>query len=315
MFGNQQPRRNTGDLFKQIFLGKNTLSRLILINIGVFLGVNLINAILRLAKVYTPDQIPPLVEWLALPVDPAMIPTHFWTIITYMFVQTDFRHLLFNMIVLYFGSIIFIQFFSQRKLLYTYLAGGIAGAFLFVVIFNISPLLNEDHFNSILLGSSASVFAILIAVSWYKPDFTVHLIFIGPTKLKYITLVVVFLDLLQLFDINTRNPDEINFGGHLAHLGGALWGFIFAYYYKKGNDLYRILDGIKLPEFKTTRKKPDFETYRKPENRPLSDEDFNKKKKTSQEEIDMILDKISRSGYESLTKNEKEQLFKSSNKN
>ena len=86
MFGNQQPQRNTGDLFKQIFLGKNTLSRLILINIGVFLGVNLINAILRLAKVYTPDQIPPLVEWLALPVDPAMILRHFWTIITYMFV-------------------------------------------------------------------------------------------------------------------------------------------------------------------------------------------------------------------------------------
>jgi membrane associated rhomboid family serine protease len=314
MFGYQQPQRNTGDIFRQLFFGKNTLSRLILINTFVFLGVNLINVILRLSKVYAPNEISPLVYWLSVPVDLSLLIQRFWSIGTYMFLHTGFFHLLFNMIVLYFGSIIFLEFLNQRKLLYTYLVGGVVGALLYILVFNIFPLLSQDHYNSIAMGASASVLSILIAISFYAPDYSVNLFLFGRTKIKYVAIVVLLIDLIGIFSINTRSPDEINFGGHVAHIGGALWGFIYAYFLKKGNDLYSILYSIKLPEVRTQKQQEKFERYTNDSERPLTDEDFNHKKAATQEEIDRILDKISRSGYDSLSKAEKELLFKSSNK-
>lgn len=290
------------------------MSRLILINTLVFLGINLINVILRLSKVYTPDEISPLVYWLSVPVDLGLLAQRFWTIGTYMFLHTGFFHLLFNLIVLYFGSIIFLQYLNQRKLLFTYLAGGIVGALLYVIVFNVFPLLHEEHYNSIAMGASASVLSVLVAISYYVPDYSVNLLLIGRTKIKYVTIVVLLLDLIGIFGINTSNPDEINFGGHIAHIGGALWGFIYAYSLKKGNDLYSFLNNIKLPVFRTQKSSQKFETHRQQNDRPLSDVDFNKKRTATQDEIDKILDKISRSGYESLSKGEKELLFKSSNK-
>jgi membrane associated rhomboid family serine protease len=314
MFGSSQTQRNTGDLIRELFFGKNILSRLILINTLVFLGVNLVNVILRLSKVYTPEDISPVVYWLSVPVDLGLLLQRFWSVGTYMFLHTGFFHLFFNMIVLYFGGIIFLQYLDQRKLLFTYLAGGLAGAVLYIVTFNIFPLLSQEHYNSIAMGASASVLSILVAIAYYVPDYNVNLLLIGRTKIKYIAMVVLLLDLIGIFGINTRNPDEINFGGHVAHIGGALWGFLYAYYLRKGKDLYSRLYGIKLPVFTTTRKEQEFKTHRQPNGRPLTDDDYNKKKATTQEEIDKILDKISRSGYNSLSKEEKELLFKSSNK-
>lgn len=301
-------------MLRQVFLGKNNLSRLILINTAVFLGVNIINVILRLSKVYTPDQVSPLVLWLSVPVDLRLLAQRFWTLGTYMFLHTGFFHILFNMIVLYFGSIIFLQHLNQKKLLYTYLAGGLTGALLYIIVFNVFPLLREEHFNSIAMGASASVLSILVAIAYYNPDFSVKLFLFGWTRIKYIAIVVLLLDLIGLFGINTRNPDEINFGGHIAHIGGALWGFVYAYFLKKGNDLYSIFYGIRVPEIKTRSHNRKAETFRQPGERPLSDEAYNEKKAASQDEIDRILDKISKSGYESLSKHEKDMLFKSSSK-
>jgi membrane associated rhomboid family serine protease len=313
MFGSSQTQRNTGDVIKALFFGRNILSRLILINTIVFLAVNLINVILRLSRVYTPDEISPLVYWLSVPVDLGLLVQRFWSVGTYMFLQTGFFHLFYNMIVLYFGGVIFMQYLDQRKLLFTYLAGGLAGAVLYIVTFNLFPLLREEHYNSIAMGASASVLSILIAIAYYVPDYSVNLLLIGRVKMKYIAIVVLLIDLVAIFGVNNSNPDEINFGGHVAHIGGALWGFLYAFYLKKGKDLYKIFYGIKLPEFKSTRK-DEYETYRQPNGRPLTDEDYNRKKTATQEEIDSILDKISRSGYESLSKEEKELLFKSSDK-
>jgi hypothetical protein len=210
--------------------------------------------------------------------------------------------------MLYFGGILFTEYLSQKKLLWTYLLGGIAGAAFYMLAFNLFPVFAPVRNISVALGASASVLAIIVAISTYVPDYTVHLFLIGRLKLKYLAIAFVLLDILS---IQSNNP-----GGHIAHLGGALWGFLYAFSLRKGNDWYRIFDGIQIPKNLFNRNRyTKFSTSRPESGRPLRDEEYNERRAAKQAEIDRILDKISKSGYGSLSKEEKAILFQSSNKN
>ena len=302
----QQPQ-NTNELIKRIFLGRNVLSRLILINTVIFLMTAVVHLVTWLLGIPEHSGLTLLGSYLALPSGLSRLSARPWTLFTYMFLQEGFLHWLFNMIILYFGGILFTEYLSQRKLLMTYLFGGLAGAVFFVLAFNLFPVFVTMRQNSVALGASASILAIIIAISTYVPDYTVHLFLLGKVKLKWIALAFVLLDLLS---IPSNNP-----GGHIAHLGGALYGFIWALSLRRGNDFLRIFDGIKMPDINPERRKyKKFDTSRPASGHPITDEEYNRKRATSQVEIDKILDKISKSGYSSLTKAEKELLFKSSNK-
>ncbi len=304
MFSNNRPQQNTGDFLKNLFLSNNVLSRLMLINVVVYVVVNIVGLFATLFNLS--PGINPVVNFLALPADLAALVTKPWTIFTYMFLQEGFFHLFFNLIMLYFGSTIFREYLSEQKLLWTYLLGGIFGGLFFVLAFNALPVFTTISNISIAMGASASVLAIIIAISTYVPDFTVHLFLFGKLKLKYLAIAFIAID---VFSIQADNP-----GGHIAHLGGALWGFIYAFSLKSGNDVYKLFYGLKLPKFRWKTKESKFTTSRPKNGRPLTDDEYNSRRVASQEQIDEILDKISKSGYSSLSSKEKEMLFKSSNK-
>ena len=305
MFGYKQPRRNTGDYLKEIFLGNNILSRLILINTVIYLVVNIVGLATGLFNA-SGETISPLAKLLALPANIDLLVRKPWTLFTYMFLHERFFHLFFNLIMLYFGGLIFQEYLNQRKLLWTYILGGLTGGLFFVLAFNLFPAFLPIKDISIAMGASASVLAIIIAISTYVPDYSVHLLFFGRLKLKYIAIAFVIIDVLS---IQAENP-----GGHIAHLGGAFWGFIYAYTLRRGKDIYGIFGTFNTPKFTWGKNEGKFDTTRSKSGRPVSDDDYNYKRAASQEEIDRILDKISKSGYSSLTKKEKELLFKTSNK-
>ncbi len=156
------------------------------------------------------------------------------------------------------------------------------------------------------MGASASVLAIIIAIATYVPDYTVHLFLFGKFKLKYLAIAFIVIDVLS---ISADNP-----GGHIAHLGGAFWGFIYAYSLRKGTDVYKGFYSFQLPKFTWNKKDTKFKTTRPKSGRPITDDEYNSRRAATQEEIDKILDKISKSGYSSLSSKEKELLFKTSNK-
>lgn len=228
-----------------------------------------------------------------------------WTLITYMFLHIDFFHILFNMLWLWWFGAIFIQYLSQRQLLGTYFFGGLAGALLYIVAFNFFPVFSIARESAVALGASASVLAIVVAIAFYVPDYTVHMLFLGQMKIKYIAIITIAIDLLM---INSGNA-----GGHIAHLGGAIWGFAFSRMIP-GFDPTRFFDIFYKNKFKFTTpgRKTRFKVHKG--GKPLTDDEYNKQKIMRQQRIDGILDKISKSGYESLTKDEKELLFSSSQK-
>ncbi len=153
----------------------------------------------------------------------------------------------------------------------TYLFGGLAGAVFFVLAFNLFPVFVTMRQNSVALGASASILAIIIAISTYVPDYTVHLFLLGKVKLKWIAVAFVLLDILS---IPSNNP-----GGHIAHLGGALWGFVWALSLRRGNDFLRIFDGIKIPVMDLKKKKyQKFDTTRAASGHPITDEEYNRKR-------------------------------------
>jgi hypothetical protein len=213
------------------------------------------------------------------------------------------------MLWLYWFGRIFLEYLTERQLLTTYLLGGIAGAAFYILSFNIFPKFQDSYLQSIALGASASVMAIVVAISYYVPNYRIYLLFIGPVKIYYIALFSIVLDVLMIRSSNS--------GGHLAHLGGAIWGFYSIYLLRRGVDPGSFLSktfSFRLKNVFQGRKKTKFKKVYT-NTRPVSDDEYNLRKKQEQETIDRILDKISRSGYESLTKQEKELLFKNSGKN
>ena len=289
-----------GDI-KRTFKEGSVLTRLIYINIGVFLVIKIIGVFFYLA-----GQPFTLAEYLAVPSVTDELIKRPWTPVTYMFLHVGFLHLLFNVLGLYWFGQLFLYHFEGDKMLSVYLLGGLVGAAFYIIAYNLSPAF--DSIYGLLLGASASIFAILVAVAFYDPNREIHLFFIGRFPLKYVALFYV---VLSVIGISTSNP-----GGNIAHLGGAFWGWFYIHQLRKGKDMgagfIKFLN--KIGDFFTSafKSKSNMKvTYRKP---PRDDYEYNRMQNVKQEEINHILDKIAKSGYESLTKKEKEILFKQGKK-
>ncbi|MBN1388394.1 MAG: rhomboid family intramembrane serine protease [Bacteroidales bacterium] len=289
-----------GELKEQFRKGTNLL-KLIYINAAVFI----VMAVLQIISVLSnnPNISSSVVEFLAVPASFSALILKPWTVITYMFLHESFWHILFNMLWLYWFGRIFSDYFDQKKLVSVYVMGGLAGSLLYILSFNIFPAFSEIIHVSIALGASASVMAIVIATAAYVPDYSVHLFLLGRVKVKYIAIGIFLLTSVFDFSVNT--------GGKIAHIGGAILGYVYAIRYKQGKDtgrwINRLLDTI-ATWFKP-RKKMEV-SYKK----PMTDLEYNKIKADHQEKIDKILEKIAKGGYDSLTKEEKEILFKESQK-
>lgn len=290
------------DEIKESFRTGSVLTKLIYINLALFVFVKLFQVIYFLLNVGQPGTFF-IIRWLAVPANLSELLVRPWTIFTYMFLHEGFLHILFNILWLYWFGRIFLEYLDGRKLLGVYLLGGLAGAALYILSFNLFPAFAQVLPTSRALGASAAVLSVVISISVYVPNYTIYLIFLGPVKLKYIATIMIVLDIISIAGSNA--------GGHIAHLGGALFGWFFIRQYRKGADITR---GINLIIEKTSSlfrppRKMKVE-YRK----TVSDYEYNRQKAERQERIDDILDKISKSGYDSLSKEEKEILFRVSKK-
>ncbi|MFI2742372.1 rhomboid family intramembrane serine protease [Zhouia sp. PK063] len=274
----------------------NTAEKLIVINVAVFIINNLLVFLFGLSTDY-------FSRFFELPTNLISFLYQPWSIITYSFFHAGFLHIFFNMIWLYFASRIFLTLFDGKRFLNVYFLGVIAGGLLFLIAYNLFPVFLGVE--SSIIGASAGVMAILIYICTYIPNQEV-LLFFFRLKLWYIGVFYVILDLIQI-------PSD-NAGGHIAHLGGAAIGFIYARQSLQGKDfgawfgnladaIVNFFKGIKKSPLKTVHKTRKYEkaSYSKSNNNSAA---------AHQKKIDEILDKISKSGYESLSKAEKDFLFK-----
>lgn len=286
---------------QQTFRSGDTLNILLLTNVIVFLLIRILDAVLRLFMIENFGL--KLVDLFSVPAAVARLMFKPWTLITYQFLHFDFLHILFNLLWLFWIGRIFKEYLGNKKLLSMYILGGIAGAVFFIVFYNVFPLFRKHIDIAQALGASASVLAIVIAIAAYIPDYVIHIVLIGPVRLKYIAAIMVVLDLISISGDNA--------GGHIAHLGGAFYGYIFAMNLKRGKNIADWFDRL-ADRIKNLFSRRKMRVIKK--ERPLNDDEYLHNKKVSQERIDSILDKISRSGYGSLTAEEREILFNYSNK-
>jgi membrane associated rhomboid family serine protease len=288
------------DEIVKTFRTGNNLIRLIYINIGVFLLITLISIIGFLLRNELSSG---LVSLLSVPADLKALLLRPWSLFTYMFTHKDILHILFNMLWLYWFGKIFLEYLDQRKLVAVYLLGGVSGAVLYVLSFNIFPAFTDLVGVSVAIGASASVMAVVVAISAYVPDYSINLFLLGRIKIKYMALGIIILTSVVDFSVNS--------GGKLAHIGGALFGYFYTMGIRKGKDPGKGFNSI-LDFFATLfrpRKKLKV-THKK----PVTDLDYNRMKAENQTRINSILDKISKGGYDSLTREEKEILFRESQK-
>ncbi|WP_158828702.1 rhomboid family protein [Mucilaginibacter lacusdianchii] len=280
------------DLRYKMLQSGSKLNLLIGINVLAFLVINIPATILGLAgndflKGFTQT-------YLALPAHLPQLASHFWTPLTYMFMHADVFHILFNMLWLFWMGQLFEEYLGKNRLVSVYLMGGLAGAALYILAFNTLPVFAGALPFITVVGASACVMAIVVATATLLPDYSIYMMFIGPVKLKWLALFYVVIDFLGILGPNA--------GGEIAHLGGALLGFVYVKQLKSGNDWNRSMDSVlsQRPKVSVASKN---RSYTSNTTRPR------------EEEIDRILDKISQSGYESLNKQEKETLFRASNNN
>lgn len=258
--------------------------RLVYFNVAVFLVVTVVQIFLTLFNV--PSS--PWMHFLELPAWTEAFIRQPWSLITYMFMHAGVLHILFNMLWLFWFGRLFLMFFSAKHLRGLYFLGGICGGVLYMVAYNVFPYFQDAVYSSYLLGASASVLAIVVAVGVREPNYPVQFLFIGTVRLKYVALFMVVLDLLFMTSGNA--------GGHIAHLGGALAGWVFAVGLQLGHPVKR---------------KPKMKVHY---GGRQADYDYNARKKEREAEIDRILDKLRKSGYNSLTEEEKKSLFDASKK-
>jgi len=280
--------------FKQQYILGGVTEKLIYWNVILFAVPWILTGVLALFGIKFG-----FVQYISLSSNPADLLWKPWTIISYAFFHAGFLHILFNLIILNFVSRLFMTYFTQKQLLSLYLLGAIFAGFIYIASYLIFPALIRQE--AILIGASGAVMAILFAVAAFNPYMEIRLLLIGRVKIWHIALVYLVIDLISL--------SSANVGGHIAHLGGALFGYLFSSQIKNGTDITKtfsafmdyvvnFFSGTKKTTFKKVHKNT---TYTTPKQNP---------KDKSQQQIDAILDKISKSGYDSLTKEEKEFLFK-----
>ncbi len=270
----------------------NIVEKLIYINIAVFITTLLVSVIQGLYKV----QLNFLVDWFSLDNEISSLLTKPWSLISYGFLHADFLHILMNLIVLYYIGNLFLEYFTQKQLLSFYLLGTFFGGLFYILSQNYFPLFEGT--NSLLVGASAGISAIFMGIATYMPNYEIKLRFIGFVKLWYLAAFWIGLDIIGLIGNNA--------GGHFSHLGGALFGFLYVNNASnKKIDFSNLFSSI----FKS-KEKPLKTVYKSKSKSKVTPQktDFN------QQQIDKILDKISKSGYDTLTKAEKEFLFKQGRK-
>ena len=259
--------------------GLNILEKIILFNITVYLLPFVLKTVLFLFNIkglsfvnwFTID--PTLSEFILKP----------WSILTYGFIHGSFSHIFWNMLILYYFGNILKNIFGEKLILNLFLSGIVAGGLTYLISYNLFPVFKGVK--SVMIGASAGVMSVLFFLAAYDPQYRIRIIFFD-IKILYIALFLFFYDIIQI-PLN-------NSGGHIAHIGGALWGYYYSFKYNNGSDLVNsILSYFK----KNTNNKPSVKSKKNTKN-------------FDQNKIDEILDKISDSGYDSLTKSEKEYLFK-----
>ena len=271
----------------QKFQNLNVLEKLIFLNIVCFVFHYIFNTFF-----YLFGQINiPIISWFELSSDIIDIISKPWSIVSYSFFHSGFFHLFWNMILLFYSGQIFLNLFSNKMFLSSYFMGVIFGGIIFIFGYNFFPIFSNS--SASMIGSSAGVMAILIFMCVYRPDYEIRILFFN-VKLLYIGLFFVLTDIIQI--------PYGNAGGHFAHLGGAFIGFIYAQNIKKGSDIFKSFSSFfisKINKSKQNEKK-------------ITNNDFKNisHKDLKQKRIDEILDKISSSGYDSLSQEDKNFLFK-----
>lgn len=299
------------DNIRQRYSSASLLMRFIYINIAVFVVLR----IAGLISFFVTGSSDNLVHWVELPSSLPLLLQRPWTVVTYMFSHYGLLHILFNMLWLYWLGRIFLECFTPRQMGGLYVLGGLAGAALFVLAYNLLPHLAMSQ--AMLIGASASVMAIVIAIAVYRPNYPIGLLFIGNISLKWIAIATVFIDLISV--------EGANMGGHIAHIGGMLMGLWFALAIKRGHDLTawinRAIDAVVLlfsgkKKSGVGQRKRAGRTYNY--HKAQNENKTSKKKSTSsspdEERLDEILAKLKRSGYDALTDDEKDFLFNASRK-
>jgi membrane associated rhomboid family serine protease len=283
----------------------NALNQLIIINALVFAVLIILRAIFFIAQSGSYQLV---MRQLALPSDFYSLLRHPWTLLTYAFVHEGFLHILFNMLNLYWFGQLIREYLGDRRLVSLYILGALVGAVFFLLAYNFIPAL-QPFVGQPVIGASASVTAVIVAAATLLPDFTFMLFIIGAVKIKWIAVAVV---LISIAGINGGNP-----GGEITHLGGALLGFVFVKQLKAGRDMGTPITAIGNWFSRLFSQGPSMRvTHRQPVTTGARSASGSSKNGgaavAGQEEIDLILDKISHSGYESLSKDEKQKLFRAS---
>lgn len=281
---------------KSNYKSGTSFTRILYINLGFFILYKLLFVFSFLFDTGEIDTF--IKDYLSLPSNTILLLKKPWTFISYMFVHQSFFHVLFNMVWLHLGSKLFLEYFNGKQLISTYILGGVSGGLLFITAFNVLPVFSSNVLNSYVVGASASVIAVFVAISTYSPNYRISIPLIGNIPLKYIAITLITIDILSI------SPD--NPGGHIAHIGGAIYGYIYVSLLKTGIDIsvnfYNFINFFSQKKKKKSKKV----------NTRKSDDIFRSEKAEKQKHINSILEKISKSGYDSLTKEEKELLFKES---
>jgi membrane associated rhomboid family serine protease len=258
------------------------VNQCIAINALVFLAINVLEWVSKLDAVY----------WLSAPAAPSELLRKPWTLVTHMFTHQNFGHLFFNMLVLYFMGQFFLQLQNAYRFTMLYIGAGLSGYALFVVAFGLG---DRAHLHHEVIGASAAAMGLVIATAVLRPLQPIHLFGVFRMELRWLAGLMVLMDLFSI-------KEGVNSGGHIGHLGGALFGLIYGYQLTKGVGFPRLSF---FHAWNTKRKLKV--THR--QGRPKSDEQFNAERAARSKRTDAILDKISRNGYEALTKEEKDFLF------
>jgi membrane associated rhomboid family serine protease len=278
----------------------NAIIKIILINVGVYLLFALLGVVLYLFNRAGIQS--GWLEYLMLPSSLSKFILQPWSLISYMFLHEGFMHLLFNMLWLYWMGNLFQQYLGNSKTFQAYFLGGIFGGLIYMLAYNIFPAFSNMVDSSRALGASAGVLSVVVATATLLPEYQVVLFLLGPVRLKYIALFSVLLDLISI-------PNG-NAGGHIAHLGGAAFGYLFIKIIYSKSNFANQLDSFFNAIGNLFVAKPKLKIHHKANNSRMRVDNGNAK--PSQQEIDQILEKISKNGYESLSKKEKEILFKAS---
>jgi len=277
------------------FKTANIIIKLIVINVAIFLLVNLIAFFAQIGS-------GSLAKWFVLPDDLGSLIFQPWSLFTYSFLHFGFWHLLFNMLWLHWFGKFILTLFSEKRFLTIYLLGAFFGGVTYILAYNIFPVFSNTK--AFLIGASGAVMAIMVFIATYTPNNSVR-IFSFTIKLWQIAVFLLVFDLVRL-------PTSGNAGGLLAHIGGALFGYIYAINLSKGKDIGKWFENIMdwfQQLFKPKAKKP-FKTVHRNTSKGSGSPKSNNTKSENQRKVDTILDKIGKSGYESLTKAEKDFLFK-----